>query len=878
MNRTAVLVGVLIAVAVGPIQAQELMPATASGWSAFAPRPEAAPGRDVWQGSSGYVLNIYGNGVPNVYGGWTTRIQGISGGNSYRFRARAVPADIASIRESVTIVLRWRGSFGDEVRPDYVWDYRVQADGSILFDRVLQAPSGTSAVDVQLILQWSSPGRVSFDALSFMAAPAPASRPVRVAAIFFRPAGSASGYESVQKAATYADQVASTHQPDVMVLGEMLNVIGAPGSLDSKAETVPGPSTDLMAGVARGHGVNIAFGILERDGTQLYNSAVLLDRNGNIVGKHRKVQLPLEEASAGVAPGDAVEVFDTDVGRVALLICQETFFPEPAREAALQGAEMLLVPIWGGKTVLVRARAAEHGMYLAASGYDYASEIVGPLGTVLDGVAMTGTPDVAIADVDLSQRFREVWLGDWRDISNKERRTGPYRHENGPTPPPPPPDTTPPTVAVTSPASGGTVSGSLTVAANASDNVGVARVRFFVDGAQLGSDDTVPPYSTTWDSRTSSDGSHTVTATAYDAANNSASSFVTVTVSNGSAPPPAKPVPGTIQAEDYDSGGEGVGYHDTTAGNTGGQYRMDGVDIERTLDTGGGYDVGWIAPTEWLNYTVSVSAAGTYTLTARVAANGAGGTFHVEFGGRDVTGPLTIPNTGGWQMWANVSATVTLNAGLQSMRVVFDRAGLTGVVGNVNYVRLDSAAPPPPTEVVLYSTDFTRHGAWVLQNDATAAGGQKMLTPDNAAPTVSTPLSSPADYVEASFSAPAGTSYTLWMRIRATADSKYNESVWVQYSDARANGVAVYPVGSTSGLLVNLENCSGCGVSGWGWQNRAYWITQSATVAFANSGTHVIRIQTREDGAQIDQVILSPSRYLSAAPGPVKNDTTIVPK
>src|SRR5207302_7519479 len=118
----------------------------------------------------------------------------------------------------------------------------------------------------------------------------------------------------------------------------------------------------------------------------LFNSAVLIDRNGNIIGKHHKVQLPLAEASGGLAPGSAVEVFDADFGRVALLICQETSFPEPAREAALQGAEMLLVPIWGGKTALAHARAVENGVYLAASGYDYASEVVNPLGAVLSSV------------------------------------------------------------------------------------------------------------------------------------------------------------------------------------------------------------------------------------------------------------------------------------------------------------------------------------------------------------------------------------------------------------------------------------------------------------------------------------------------------------
>ena len=525
-----------------PAGAQEMMP-TASGWSSFAPRSQTAPVANVTQGSTGYALNVYGNGVPNVYGGWRTRIQGLQGGNYYRFRARALPVDIASSRESVTIILRWRGAFGDEVSPDYVWDYRSQADGSLQFDRTIQAPAGTNAVDIELVLQWAPTGRVSFDALSFMPAAAPAARTVRVAAVYYRPSGTASGRESVQLAAQYAEQVGATNHPDIMVLGEMLNVIGAPGSLDSKAETIPGPSTDIVASVARSYNTYIVFGLLEREGNLLYNASILVNRSGEIVGKYRKVQVPLPESSAGIGPGNSISVFDTDFGRIAMLICHDVSFPEPTREAALKGAELILVPFWGGKSSLVRARGAEHGMYVAISGYDYPSEIVDPLGNVLDTVnGINGPPDVAIADIDLRRRFRENWLGDWRDISSKERRTSPYtagtEPPEPPPPPPPPVDQTPPSVSIASPASGATVSGTVSVTANASDNVGVASVRFFLDGVQLGGDDTSAPYAISWDTTTTGNGSHTVMATAFDAAGNSASSAIPVNVSNGTGAGP----------------------------------------------------------------------------------------------------------------------------------------------------------------------------------------------------------------------------------------------------------------------------------------------------------------------------------------------------
>src|SRR5207302_7683169 len=121
------------------------------------------------------------------------------------------------------------------------------------------------------------------------------------AAIYDRPSGTASGYASVQQIGQYAAQVAASAQPDVIVLGEMVNIIGAPGTFASNAETIPGPSTDYLASVARAGHVNLAFGMIERAGSDLFNTAVLIDRGGNIIGKHHKVQLPLAEASAGIA-------------------------------------------------------------------------------------------------------------------------------------------------------------------------------------------------------------------------------------------------------------------------------------------------------------------------------------------------------------------------------------------------------------------------------------------------------------------------------------------------------------------------------------------------------------------------------------------------
>lgn len=190
------------------------------------------------------------------------------------------------------------------------------------------------------------------------------------------------------------------------------------------------------------------------------------------------------------------------------------------------------------------------------------------------------------------------------------------------------------------------------------------------------------------------------------------------------------------------------------------------------------------------------------------------------------------------------------------------------------------AAATGPSEIVLYATDaINLHGNWTKTADGSAAGGQVVTSADLGWSTTAAPVAAPADYFDFTFNAEGGVPYRLWLRLRAGANSKWNDSLWAQFSDTvDAGGAATLRTGTTSGLVFNLENCSGCGTSGWGWPAGAYWITQPAIVRFAATGSHSLRLQTREDGVALDQVLLSPATYFSSAPGPVTNDNTIVPK
>jgi predicted amidohydrolase len=94
------------------------------------------------------------------------------------------------------------------------------------------------------------------------------------------------------------------------------------------------------------------FSLIERAGHLLYNTAVLLGPDGRLVGKYRKVCLPREEIEAGVMPGDQYPVFPNRFGKVGLMICYDGFFPEPARELAKRGAEVIAWPAWGCNPLL----------------------------------------------------------------------------------------------------------------------------------------------------------------------------------------------------------------------------------------------------------------------------------------------------------------------------------------------------------------------------------------------------------------------------------------------------------------------------------------------------------------------------------------------
>ena len=207
-------------------------------------------------------------------------------------------------------------------------------------------------------------------------------------------------------------------------------------------------------------------------------------------------------------------------------------------------------------------------------------------------------------------------------------------------------------------------------------------------------------------------------------------------------------------------------------------------------------------------------------------------------------------------------------------------ASVAVILGVVLVCSLGTSSAQSASDIVLYAAEAPLRSGWTVVADSTAAGGSRLANPNFGVPKVPDASSSPINYFEMSFSAQSGTAYRLWIRGNAANSDWANDSVFAQFSGSTdAGGSPIYRIGTTSATCINLEDCSGCGLSGWGWQDNGWGVgVMGPMIYFSSTGSQTIRIQVREDGLSIDQIVLSPSTYLSASPGSLRNDTTILQK
>ncbi len=386
--------------------------ATVDGWQFVALREEAAPLHSVREEGRAIGLIIEGNGDAIADGRWVKQLP-IPQGSHINFRARYHATNIEMAARNILAAVVQLDEDGKEVAME-VADTTGPADaqGWRQVNDAFKVHPKAKHARMELRLRWSPQGKVEWRDADVKSAEAPAPRSVKVAAVHHRPRGLKSARENLEQFATWIDE-AGKNKADIVCLPEAITLIGRGSDYLANAEPIPGPSTGFLGKVAARNNAYLVAGLLERDGKAAYNTSVLIGRDGKLIGKYRKVCLPTSEYNGGLAPGGEYPVFDTDFGRIGMMICWDVSYPEVARELAAAGAEMILMPIWGGNETLCRARAIENQIPLVISSYDLKSAIYDQAGEA-KAQAKDATSCVVYADFNLAEPMNWKWTGNWR--------------------------------------------------------------------------------------------------------------------------------------------------------------------------------------------------------------------------------------------------------------------------------------------------------------------------------------------------------------------------------------------------------------------------------------------------------------------------------
>jgi len=364
------------------------------------------------------TLGLSGDGKEYVDGHWSKTVS-VDAGQYYQFKTFFTIAKVEEPGRCIQGRVIWLDQAGQQVGfTEYpVTTATKSPEGWNVMEKIYQVPPSTTKAKLELHYRWDADGSVNFTEATLEKTTPPLPRNVKLATVFHRPRNSKSPQDNLEQFATLVKQAAD-QKADIVCLPEGITIVGTNLNYVSASEPIPGKTTEFLGNIAKQHNIYIVAGILEKDGDVVYNTAVLIDRKGKLAGKYRKVSLPREEIDGGVTPGDATPVFDTDFGRIGIMICWDSTFPETARALAKQGAEVIFLPIWGGYLKLVQARALENQVYVVSSSYDMISAVFDVEGNVMKE-ATTENP-VIISEVDLNQQKLWPWIGDLKSRIPRE--------------------------------------------------------------------------------------------------------------------------------------------------------------------------------------------------------------------------------------------------------------------------------------------------------------------------------------------------------------------------------------------------------------------------------------------------------------------------
>ena len=414
-------------------------------WSQEAPRDEVRPRFSSAEQPAALALTAQ---IEGVDGWWQTEVA-ISGGQTYSISIERRLTHLTSPHRSCVVRIDWLDDknrrvpsarpfvkgilegYNDMQQPDYLDEPRASmnassagapltkvasssaasstvgstSDWQLLSGTYLSPPTAVKA-RIELHLRWCPVGaQVEYRDLKVEAVKAVEPRLVKLATVHLQPRGGnpQANREACVDVVTQAAQAGA----QLIVLPETLTYYGTGMTPLEASEPVPGPTSEFFGALAKKLKVHIVATCFEKDAHQLFNVAILLGPDGQMIGRYRKVCIPRGEIEAGVVPGTEYPVFQTSLGKIGMMICYDGFFPQVAQRLTDAGAEVIAWPVWGCNPLLARARAAENQVAIISSTYTepnrdwMISAVYDPNGAIAAQATSWGT--FAMAELDLSR-------------------------------------------------------------------------------------------------------------------------------------------------------------------------------------------------------------------------------------------------------------------------------------------------------------------------------------------------------------------------------------------------------------------------------------------------------------------------------------------
>jgi len=376
-----------------------------SEWEFVAPNPALAP--HFRRGSGDTLLVAEGNGREECYGYARCPVH-LAGGRSYLLRVRLKAEGIETVEHHTV-----HGLFG----PTYSGGlFSLRAEGKYhVGQQRFPGPPEDMDAELRVYFRYSPHGRVAWKEIILEECEPIPPRPVTFACR----QGSAPPGASLAYWEEWLD-LAGNRNPDLVLLPETFD-----GTAPDAAHPPGGPPGQLLAAKARQWNMYTCGTYYESRCDLVYNTAPLFDRDGRLVGSYDKL-LPYEpELDLGVSPGRELRVFDADFGRVSVMTCFDSWFPEVARTLAQMGAEVILLPNFGYFEDLMPARAADNGVCMVVSSLLQAAGVWGSSGVrageaagisrespqAILSVESDPGHGLFLATVDLSKKYSPHWKG-----------------------------------------------------------------------------------------------------------------------------------------------------------------------------------------------------------------------------------------------------------------------------------------------------------------------------------------------------------------------------------------------------------------------------------------------------------------------------------